>query len=170
MSELERAFCVLFSVLMQSADTTVVAVQWFRQRFNECFDKADFAKSRCQDEIPESAAFAEKLVYERALELVSSIVGRSNASHWKKRKGGSDFITLCLQSRAAAINELRGENPTDCETAYETALWMLYAILDGTMSTNLNGEAAVEDEDRATVNKFVASITARLHALRKKIG
>lgn len=52
-------------------DPPFVAVQWFRQRFNECFDKADFAKSRCQDVIPESAAYAEKLIYERALELVS---------------------------------------------------------------------------------------------------
>lgn len=73
-----------------------------------------------------------------------------------------------MQSRAAAINELRGENPTDCETAYETALWMLYAILDGITSCS-TGQPA-EDEDCATVNKFVASITARLQALRKKIG
>lgn len=48
-----------------------VAVQWFRQRFNECFDKADFSKSRCQDDIPESATFAERLIYDRALEIVS---------------------------------------------------------------------------------------------------
>lgn len=52
------------------------AVQWFRQRFNECFDKADFAKSRCssssQEEIPESATFAERLIYDRALEIVST--------------------------------------------------------------------------------------------------
>ncbi|KAL8293679.1 hypothetical protein RQP46_000380 [Phenoliferia psychrophenolica] len=116
------------------------AVQWFRTRFNECFDKADFAKSRCQDEIPESAVFAEKLVYDRALEI----------------------------SRAAAVNELRGENPTDCETAYETALWMLYALLDETIAAQ-PGES-VEEEDRTTVNKFVASITTRLHSLRRKIG
>ncbi|SCV69825.1 BQ2448_1219 [Microbotryum intermedium] len=116
------------------------AVQWFRQRFNECFDKADFAKSRCQDEIPESATYAEKLVYDRALEI----------------------------SRAAAVHELKGESPTDCETAYETALWMLYAILDETMSGT--AQSAVEDDDRAVVNKFAASITARLQALRRKIG
>ncbi|BGP48851.1 Serine/threonine-protein kinase [Rhodotorula kratochvilovae] len=119
------------------------AVQWFRQRFNECFDKADFAKSRCQDEIPESAAFAEKLVYDRALEL----------------------------SRAAAVNELRGENPTDCETAYETALWMLYALLDDTIHAGAGAPASPEaDEDRATVSRFVQSITARLQALRRKIA
>ncbi|GAA6059490.1 hypothetical protein JCM10212_002233 [Sporobolomyces blumeae] len=117
------------------------AVQWFRQRFNECFDKAEFAKTRSQEEIPDSAAFAEKLVYDRALEL----------------------------SRAAAVNELRGENPTDCETAYETALWLLYALLDDTMA-GPTGEGVQSDEDRTTVNRFVASIRARLEALRKKIA
>lgn len=61
-----------FSSLFECVLTFVpfTAVQWFRQRFNECFDKADFAKTRCQDEIPESASFAEKLIYDRALELV----------------------------------------------------------------------------------------------------
>lgn len=72
------------------------------------------------------------------------------------------------QSRAAAVNELRGENPTDCETAYETALWMLYALLDETIGAQPGD--SVEDEDRATVNKFVASITGRLQSLRRKIG
>ncbi|KAM0789543.1 hypothetical protein ACM66B_000357 [Microbotryomycetes sp. NB124-2] len=118
------------------------AVQWFRQRFNECFDKADFAKSRCQDEMPESAVHADKLVYDRALEL----------------------------SRAAAVNELRGENPTDCETAYETALWMLHAIIDDSVQAPINDAGVtLEDEDRTTINKFVASISARLNALRQKL-
>ncbi|GAA5826401.1 hypothetical protein JCM11251_002352 [Rhodosporidiobolus azoricus] len=119
------------------------AVQWFRQRFNECFDKADFAKSRCtQDEIPESAAFAEKLIYDRALEL----------------------------SRAAAVNELRGESPADCETAYETALWMLYALLDETLSGSSTPSTEAAEEDRVTVERFIKSIGARLAALRKKIA
>ncbi|GAA5987795.1 hypothetical protein JCM10908_007219 [Rhodotorula pacifica] len=118
------------------------AVQWFRQRFNECYDKADFAKTRCQDELPESTAYAEKLVYDRALEL----------------------------SRAAAVNELRGENPTDCETAYETALWLLYALLDETMHVGSSATAAETEEDRVTVSRFVHSITGRLAALRKKIA
>lgn len=70
------------------------------------------------------------------------------------------------------MNELRGESPTDCETAYESALWMLYALLDDTLtgasSTTPLDPAA--EEDRATVNRFVASIGARLKALRKKIA
>lgn len=49
------------------------AVQWFRARFNETFDKADWAKSRCAEEVPESATFAERLLYDRAMELVSLV-------------------------------------------------------------------------------------------------
>lgn len=47
------------------------AIQWFRTRFNDCFDKAEWAKTRCSDEIPDSASFVEKLVYDRAIEIVS---------------------------------------------------------------------------------------------------
>jgi serine/threonine-protein kinase ULK/ATG1 len=77
-----------------------------------------------------------------------------------------------------------GESATDCEVAYETALWMLYAILDETMA---DGEP-VKDEDRATVEKcaclllvkshdtvltraytVIGSIRGRLDALRRKM-
>lgn len=40
-----------------------------------------------------------------------------------------------------------GENTQECEIAYETALWMLYAILDETMQ---EGEL-VDEEDTVTV-------------------
>lgn len=40
-----------------------------------------------------------------------------------------------------------GENTQDCEIAYDTALWMLYAILDETMQ---EGEP-VDEEDKVTV-------------------
>jgi hypothetical protein len=77
-----------------------------------------------------------------------------------------------LQSRAAAVNELRGESPADCETAYESALWLLYALLDDTLSPTSSSSAPdpVAEEDRTTVNRFVKSISARLEALRKKIA
>ena len=60
----------LFVSIRLMTNSVRVAVQWFRQRFNECFDKAEFAKSRSLDDIPESATFAEKLIYDRALEIV----------------------------------------------------------------------------------------------------
>jgi hypothetical protein len=48
-----------------------VAVQWFRHRFNDCFDKAEWTKSRSPEEMPESASYVEKLIYDKAIELVS---------------------------------------------------------------------------------------------------
>jgi hypothetical protein len=58
-------------------------------------------------------------------------------------------MTFSLQSRAAAVNELKGESGVDCEAAYETALWMLYALVDVTMQDN----EQVDEEDRVTVDK-----------------
>lgn len=49
----------------------VLAIQWFRHRFNDCFDKAEWSKSRSPEEMPESASYAEKLIYDKAIELVS---------------------------------------------------------------------------------------------------
>ena len=88
----------------------------------------------------------EKLIFDRALEM----------------------------SRAAAVDELMGEGPNECEVAYETALWMLYAIIDPAWAT-------VKDQDRSTVDKcawtgaawltrvVIASIQGRLEALRRKL-
>lgn len=42
-----------------------------------------------------------------------------------------------------------GDAAADCEIAYETALYMLYTIVDEEMMDDL----AVKDDDRATVNK-----------------
>ena len=48
-------------------------VQWFRSRFNECFEKAEYAKGRLPGDIPDSAMLAEKLIFDRALEMVRCI-------------------------------------------------------------------------------------------------
>ncbi|KAH8928133.1 Pkinase-domain-containing protein [Atractiella rhizophila] len=119
------------------------AVQWLRSGFNECFEKAEYVKARAQDTMPESALNAEKLLYDKALEI----------------------------SRSAAVRELSGENPSECESEYETALWMLYACRDKTIHTSpvsVEGEDE-ELEDTATLDKFISSIQARLSALRKKM-
>jgi serine/threonine-protein kinase ULK/ATG1 len=45
-------------------------VQWFRARFNDCSDKAEFARGRCTEEPADVSALAERLLYEKAMELV----------------------------------------------------------------------------------------------------
>jgi len=106
-------------------------VQWVRARFNEVLEKAEFVRlkliagqkrlppdhpshpdnqpiassagsSASVDVVVSPGVTAEKLMYDRALEM----------------------------SRAAAINELTGEDLAGCEIAYITAIRMLEAVLE----------------------------------------
>jgi hypothetical protein len=52
--------------------STMSAVQWFRARFNECFEKAEIAKSRCGD--GEYHVFTDKILYDKAMEIVRSFI------------------------------------------------------------------------------------------------
>ena len=159
-------------------------VQWFRSRFNECFEKAEYAKGRMTGDIPDSAMLAEKLMFDRALEMVRFETTSALQIHSDDRT-----YRLCArQSRAAAVSELMGDTPAECEIAYDTALWMLFAILDDAMQ---EGEA-VEEEDKTTIQNcespgwlltlragnvtdemllsaVVKSIQGRLEALRRKM-
>ncbi|CDH54575.1 serine threonine protein kinase [Lichtheimia corymbifera JMRC:FSU:9682] len=113
------------------------AVQWMRERFNECLDRASFAGSKCHgDSQITPGACVEKLLYDRALEM----------------------------SRAAAVYELVGENIPGCEHDYQTAIWMLEAILEVTP----DDDTQIEEDDRRIINKFIDSIRSRITVLRKK--
>ncbi|KAK2761285.1 Serine/threonine-protein kinase [Arachnomyces sp. PD_36] len=158
-------------------------VQWVRSRFNEVLEKAEFVRRKLIENqkllpldhpshpnnnynefgsagaamgtsvdnvIITSGITAEKLMYDRALEM----------------------------SRTAAIHELTGEDMPGCELAYVTSIRMLEAVLEneefssksekkGDAAENQDNEA-VEVEDREVLSKLIASIRARLSALRKK--
>ena len=99
-------------------------VQWVRGRFNEVLEKAEFVRLKLLegqkrlgqpgghqsvassagsvDVVVSSGVTAEKLMYDRALEM----------------------------SRTAAINELTSEDLQGCEIAYVTAIRMLEAVLE----------------------------------------
>lgn len=118
-------------------------VQWVRNRFNEVIEKAEFVRLKLiesqrrlpldhpshpdnhsldstggstssADVVVSPGVTAERLMYDRALEM----------------------------SRAAAINELTGEDLANCEIMYVTAIRMLEAVLedDGTRSTSGSNE------------------------------
>ncbi|KAL4796727.1 Serine/threonine-protein kinase atg1 [Aspergillus venezuelensis] len=134
-------------------------VQWVRSRFNEVLEKAEFVRLKlieaqrrlppdhpCHpnnhslepagsgmsvDVVVSPGVTAEKLMYDRALEM----------------------------SRSAAINELTGEDLSGCEIAYVTAVMMLEAVLeveevqqpgDKGDKVTLDG---VQEEDRDVVLK-----------------
>ena len=50
-----------------------------------------------------------------------------------------------------------GDSTAECEASYETALYMLFAILD----ESLPDSEAVKDEDRVTVNKCRQALLSR---------
>lgn len=130
-------------------------VQWVRERFNDVLEKAEFVRIKlidAQKELPRShpshpsnlpesgeasmgtsgdrvivtpGVTAEKLMYDRALEM----------------------------SRAAAVNELVGEDLSGCEVAYVTSIRMLEAVLERDSGENEGDEGQMEEEDRRVVEK-----------------
>lgn len=141
-----------------------VLVQWIRERFNECLEKAKFLKIKflsfneslninqendstfttnndCEANEP---VFFEKLIYDRALEI----------------------------SKIAANIEMQGEFLENCELAYATSLWMLESLLDkiGDDGPYIIGCSALDDADRVMIKKYVDSIANRLKSLGKKLN
>ncbi|KAE8242532.1 hypothetical protein A4X13_0g7118 [Tilletia indica] len=114
------------------------AVQWLRTRFNDTYEKVEFAKARSGD-LPESAQDTDKLIFERALEI----------------------------ARVAAVDEMEnnregtGWDRGNCVLAYETAHTMLLTLLDPSEQ-----DMALSETSVVTVEKFVRSISKRLQALR----
>ncbi|KAI1501253.1 hypothetical protein F5X99DRAFT_206817 [Biscogniauxia marginata] len=162
------------------------AVQWVRKRFNETLEKAEIVRLKlidAQKQLPEdhpshpdnnqldaittsatgadgivltTGLSAEKLMYERALEM----------------------------SRAAAINEIANEDLSGCEISYVTAIRMLEAVLDNDEDISKRrlsgspkpdrdltreGGSEINQDDQQAVHKMIQMITGRLSALRKKM-
>ncbi|PWZ00417.1 kinase-like protein [Testicularia cyperi] len=117
-------------------------VQWLRARFNEGYDKADFARSKC-GEIPESAQQVDKLIFDKAVEV----------------------------ARAAAMDELEnnregsGWEPGQCLLAYETASSMLMSLLDLGEDGMSMSEGSI-----SMIEKYVKSINKRLTVLQDQFS
>ena len=125
------------------------AVQLGRERFNETLEKADFAKSKIPPALVGiNSPAPEKLIYDRALEMVCNSPLR--------------IFILIWQSRVAAVNELVGDDLPQCESSYETSIIMLEALLEPLPTDGINdGEATdkLDEEDRLTIEKCILSLS-----------
>lgn len=132
-------------------------VQWIREKFNECLEKAEFIRLTLQE--------ANTLL---SNEDGSEYMGNSNSVADKTRVVAEKLIfdRALEMSRNAAVNELVKEDLKGCELAYSTAIWMLEALLDEDSS---NDEDRLDDEDKAMVEKFIVSIGNRLSVLKRKL-
>lgn len=142
-------------------------VQWIREKFNECLEKAEFIKLRLQ----EAVAAINRAEDNSNLHSVDSSVSASGATN--PSLGDSNRVVAeklifdrALEiSRNAAVNELVKEDLKGCELAYSTAIWMLEALLDEDTKEN----EKLDNEDKVMVEKFIVSIGNRLSVLKRKL-
>lgn len=152
---------------IQSTTRINELVQWIREKFNECLEKAEFIKLRLQ----EAVAAINRLEDASILHSVDSSVSASEVTNISL--GDSNRVVAeklifdrALEiSRNAAVNELVKEDLKGCELAYSTAIWMLEALLD----EDTKEDEKLDNEDKAMVEKFIVSIGNRLSVLKRKL-
>uniref|UniRef100_A0A0L0P3S8 Serine/threonine-protein kinase ATG1 n=1 Tax=Candidozyma auris TaxID=498019 RepID=A0A0L0P3S8_CANAR len=163
--------------LVRSLDLQVTSqinelVQWIRDQFNECLEKAEFIKLRLEEanesirkdeDVTATSNFTEQMSVGGA--TATTISGDANSETVQVVAEKLIFDRALEISRNAAVNELVKEDLKGCELAYSTAIWMLEALLDEESSE----VEKLDDEDRAMVEKFVVSIGNRLSVLKKKL-
>ncbi|KAK5778389.1 hypothetical protein RI543_004051 [Arxiozyma heterogenica] len=118
-------------------------VQWIRDKFNECLEKAELLRTKlCESLSKENLTiddiedvYVEKLLYDRALEI----------------------------SKNATTMELNGKILNCCQLSYATSLWMLQTILEDSINDDI-----LDDQNRMIIQKYIDSITNRLRLLRSK--
>ncbi|KAF8002922.1 hypothetical protein HF325_002167 [Metschnikowia pulcherrima] len=144
-------------------------VQWIREKFNECLEKAEYIKLRLEEaleSLTKSNASASSHSFSDSRNIYIGASG-SNAPVVASKVSSEKLIfDRALEiSRNAAVNELVKEDLKGCELAYSTAIWMLEALLDeeGT------DEEKLDVEDKATIERFIVSIGNRLSVLKRKL-
>lgn len=136
-----------------SSDSITTLVQWIRDKFNVCVDRAGLERSfvnNIKKELSEESAAAisevtaEKLLFERALEMA-------------KAAAVQEIAAVSSPTGASA------EASSNCEMNYGTAVWMLKALLVSEKS-----EHELSDDDRVMVDTLMSKIAQRLAAFRLK--
>jgi serine/threonine-protein kinase ULK/ATG1 len=120
------------------------AVHWLRAKFNDGVERAKFARSRSCEDLPESAQYIDKMIFDEALEV----------------------------ARRAALEELENNRMGDqswnaerCLLAYETACTMLQGLLNPAEPNKDLSASAL-----GTIEKFISSISKRMASIQMKFS
>ncbi|CDK24561.1 unnamed protein product [Kuraishia capsulata CBS 1993] len=105
-------------------------VQWIRMRFNESLERAEFVRLRLTEA-------NEKLITGSTGSTPLQNSGNSSSSSFSSAPVAEKLIfdRALEMSRNAALNELRSEDFSGCELSYSTAIWMLEALLDSDLTS-----------------------------------
>lgn len=164
-------------------------VQWIREKFNECLEKADFLRLKLGDLKATNASDDTIHKKEPTVDGSTSNDGPQEShdtvthetDHDSWSADGPVYLEKILYDRALEISktaakvEIQGDHLTNCELAYATSLWMLETLLDEPSGDDLYGETdavssgVLDDQDRRIIRKYIDSIANRLKALREKI-
>lgn len=159
-------------------------VQWIRERFNECLEKAEGLRLSLLDMHPVQNEDKQGFGVARR-SVGESLEGAPNRDEGARelnpaiRMEQEVHLESLLYERAlevskmAAQMELQGEQLGSCEVAYATALWMLETCLDregtGPDQPGHTDGVALGDQARAVIAKYINSIEKRLDSVRQQI-
>ncbi|KAK5173349.1 Serine/threonine-protein kinase [Saxophila tyrrhenica] len=161
-------------------------VQWARGRFNECLEKSEVVARRLQTAQRELPADHPYHPNNQSAASDSASGGiTTSAQHIRITSGVTAeklmFDRAVEMSRAAALAELVGENLSDCELGYVTAIMLMEAVLENDDEPLMRKPSAkkdkaadeaitgVEDENRQNVIRLIDGARNRLSGLRKKM-
>lgn len=143
-------------------------VQWIREKFNECLEKAEYIKLRLEEAhqqiLKSGSGFTPS--GSESNNIYIGVATSSNNLGLESRISSEKLIfDRALEiSRNAAVNELVKEDLKGCELAYSTAIWMLEALLDEEDTE----DDRLDSEDKVMIERFIVSIGNRLSVLKKK--
>ncbi|EDO17806.1 hypothetical protein Kpol_541p49 [Vanderwaltozyma polyspora DSM 70294] len=156
-------------------------VQWIRDKFNECLERADFLRIQIL-ELEECENKSNELNSDHTDVETSGVNETVHNNDNDANEEDQIYVEKLLYDRALEISrtaaklEIQGDHLNNCELAYATSLWMLEILLDDRIEDdNFNefsskNSAVLDDQDREIIKKYIDSIANRLKALREKIS
>lgn len=152
-------------------------VQWIREKFNECVERADVERtkiSRLTEEynLPQPVVNVERLLFDRALEL------SRNAAEMEMSMGLSSSqvsipasISASIYTTASGISYSgipgtrsdQAECLSMCQLNYGTSLWLLKAFAEPEQPGD-----TLSDDDHTLVQTLMTKIARRLENIRQR--
>lgn len=164
-------------------------VQWIREKFNECLEKADFLRVKLADLKVTNDSNDTIQAKEQTIGASTATGEHQELNNTMSHDGENElcsadepvYLEKVLYDRALEISktaakvEIQGDHLSSCELAYATSLWMLETLLDEPCGDDLYGPTdaittgVLDEQDKIIIRKYIDSIANRLKALREKI-
>ena len=128
-------------------------VQWIRERYNEVLEKAQLVQEKIQDAQKDLSPSHPS--YPHRQQRTAGVVAASSQDGEFMLTTGVTAEKLMYDralemSRAAAVNELVGDDLPDCEIAYVTSIRLLEAMLERREDDD---DAALDEDDKKLIEK-----------------